>query len=54
MTGEALDQEMPNLTGASPGRNWKTWTLRTARRVSEQKDDLESAIRWYEYAADLP
>jgi tetratricopeptide (TPR) repeat protein len=53
LTGKALDQQIAETYArhqAEPGN------LDLARRLgalNEQKDDFESAIRWYQYAADL-
>jgi tetratricopeptide (TPR) repeat protein len=53
LTGEALDQQLAEtyaLHQAEPGN------VDFARRLgalSEQREDLESAIRWYQYTANL-
>ena len=53
LTGEALDQQIAETYA---GHQREPENLDFARRLgvlTEQKDDLESAIRWYEYAANL-
>ncbi len=53
LTGESLDQQ---IAEAYARHQEEPENLDFARRLgalSEQKEDLESAIRWYQYAADL-
>jgi tetratricopeptide (TPR) repeat protein len=53
LTGEALDQQ---ITEAYAQHQAESGNLDIARRLgalNEQKNDIESAIHWYQYAADL-
>jgi len=53
LTGEALDQQIAETYAR---HHVEPENLNFARRLgalSEQKDDFESAIRWYQYTADL-
>ena len=53
LTGEALDQQIAETYAR---HQVEPENLNFARRLgalSEQKDDFESAIRWYQYTADL-
>jgi tetratricopeptide (TPR) repeat protein len=53
LTGEALDQQIAETYARHQAEPENLDFARRLGALSEQKDDLESAIRWYQYAADL-
>lgn len=53
LTGEALDQQIAETYARHRAEPENLDFARRLGALSEQKDDLESAIRWYQYAADL-
>jgi len=53
LTGEALDQQIAETYALHRGEPENVDFARRLGALSEQKDDFESAIRWYQYAADL-
>jgi tetratricopeptide (TPR) repeat protein len=53
LTGEALDQQIAETYARHHAEPGNVDFARRLGALSEQKDDLESAIRWYQYAADL-
>jgi tetratricopeptide (TPR) repeat protein len=53
LTGEALDQQIAETYAHHQSEPENLDFARRLGALSEQKDDLESAIRWYQYAADL-
>jgi tetratricopeptide (TPR) repeat protein len=53
LTGEALDQQIAETYARHQGEPENLDFARRLGALSEQKEDLESAIRWYQYAADL-
>jgi tetratricopeptide (TPR) repeat protein len=53
LTGEALDQQIAKTYARHQAEPENLDVARRLGALSEQKDDLESAIRWYQYAADL-
>src|ERR1041385_5720403 len=52
-TGEALDQQIAETYARHQSEPENLDFARRLGALSEQKDDFESAIRWYQYAADL-
>src|SRR5678815_1776286 len=52
-TGEALDQQTAETYARHQAKPENLDSARRLGALSEQKDDFESAIRWYQYAADL-
>jgi tetratricopeptide (TPR) repeat protein len=53
LTGEALDQQIAEAYARHQAEPENLDVARRLGALSEQKDDFESAIRWYQYAADL-
>ncbi len=53
LTGEALDQQITETYARHQAEPENLDSARRLAALSEQKDDFESAIRWYQYAADL-
>jgi tetratricopeptide (TPR) repeat protein len=53
LTGEALDRQIAETYARHQAEPENLDFARRLAALSEQKDDLESAIRWYQYAADL-
>ena len=52
LTGEALDQQIAETYARHQAEPENLDFARRLGALSEQKDDFESAIRWYQYAAD--
>src|ERR1700745_517044 len=53
LTGEALDQQIAETYARHQVEPENVGFARRLGALSEQKDDFESAVRWYQYAADL-
>jgi tetratricopeptide (TPR) repeat protein len=53
LTGESLDQQIAEAYALHQAEPENLDFARRLGALSEQKEDLESAIRWYQYAADL-
>jgi tetratricopeptide (TPR) repeat protein len=53
LTGDALDQQIEETYARHQEEPENLDVARRLGALSEQKDDFESAIRWYQYAADL-
>jgi tetratricopeptide (TPR) repeat protein len=53
LTGEALDQQIAQTYARHQAEPENLDFARRLGALSEQKDDFESAIRWYQYAANL-
>jgi len=53
LTGEALDRQIAETYGRHQAEPENLDFARRLGALSEQKDDFESAVRWYQYAADL-
>src|SRR3989440_3301317 len=53
LTGEAIDQQIAETYARHQAEPENLDSARRLGALSEQKDDFESAIRWYQYAADL-
>jgi tetratricopeptide (TPR) repeat protein len=53
LTGEALDQQLAETYARHQAEPENLDFARRLGALSEQKEDLESAIRWYQYSADL-
>jgi len=53
LTGEALDQQIAETYARHEAEPENLDFARRLGALSEQKDDLESALRWYQYSADL-
>jgi len=53
LTGEALNQQIAETYVRHQAEPENLDFARRLGALSEQKDDFESAIRWYQYAADL-
>ena len=53
LTGEALDQQIAETYARHQADPENLDFARRLGVLSEQKEDIESAIRWYQYAADL-
>ena len=53
LTGEALDQQIAETYARHQAEPESLDFARRLGSLSEQKEDFESAIRWYQYAADL-
>jgi tetratricopeptide (TPR) repeat protein len=53
LTGEALEQQIAETYARHQAEPENVDFARRLGALSEQKDDFESAIRWYQYAADL-
>jgi len=53
LTGEALDQQIAETYSRHQAEPENLDFARRLGALSEQKDDFESAIRWYQYAVDI-
>ena len=53
LTGESLDQQIEETYARHQAEPQSVDLARRLGALSEQKEDLESAIAWYQYAADL-
>src|SRR3954449_10664871 len=53
LTAEALDQQIAETYARHQAEPENLDFARRLGALSEQKEDLESAIRWYQYSADL-
>jgi tetratricopeptide (TPR) repeat protein len=53
LTGEALDRQIAETYARHQAQPENVDFVRRLAGLSEQKDDFDSAIRWYQYAADL-
>ena len=53
LTGESLDQQIAETYAAHQGQPENVDLARRLAALSEQNEDIESAIAWYQYAADL-
>jgi len=53
LTGEALEQQIAETYARHQADPENLDFARRLGALNEQKDDFESAIRWYQYAADL-
>jgi tetratricopeptide (TPR) repeat protein len=53
LTGEALDRQIAETYARHQAEPENLDFARRLGALSEQKEDLESAIRWYQYSADL-
>jgi tetratricopeptide (TPR) repeat protein len=53
LTGDALDQQIEETYARHQAEPENLDVARRLGALSEQKDDFGSAIRWYQYAADL-
>jgi tetratricopeptide (TPR) repeat protein len=53
LTGEALDQQIVETYARHQAEPENLDFARRLGALSEQKDDFESAIRWYQYASNL-
>src|SRR4051794_35233512 len=53
LTGEALDQQIAEVTVQQQAQPKNVDLIRRLGSLSEQKDDIESAIRWFQTAVDL-
>jgi tetratricopeptide (TPR) repeat protein len=53
LTGEALDQQIAEAEAAQKAQPKNVDLARRLGALYEQKDDIESAIRWYQTAVDL-
>src|SRR5213075_855250 len=53
LTGEALDQQIWETYARHQAEPENLDFARRLAALTEQNDDLDSAIRWYQYAADL-
>jgi tetratricopeptide (TPR) repeat protein len=53
LTGEALDQQITETYARHQAEPENLDFARRLGALSEQKEDLESAIHWYQYTADL-
>ena len=53
LTGEALDQQIAEIYTRHQAEPENLDFARRLGALNEQKDNLELAIRWYQYAADL-
>jgi tetratricopeptide (TPR) repeat protein len=53
LTGEALDQQISEAYARHQAEPENLDFARRLGALSEQKDDFEAAIRWYQYAVDL-
>jgi tetratricopeptide (TPR) repeat protein len=53
LTGEALDQQIAELQAKLEAEPQNIDLARRLGALSEQKDDIESATRWYQRAVDL-
>jgi tetratricopeptide (TPR) repeat protein len=53
LTGEALEQQIAELEAQQQAKPQNVDLARRLGALSEQKDDIESAIKWYQRAVDL-
>jgi tetratricopeptide (TPR) repeat protein len=53
LTGESLDQQIAETHAAHQAQPENVDLARRLGALNEQKDDLDSAIAWYQYAVDL-
>src|SRR5437016_701535 len=53
LTGEALDQQMAELQALQQSQPQNVDLARRLGALCEQKDDIESAIKWYQRAVEL-
>ena len=53
LSGEALDQQIAETYARHQAEPENVDFARRLGELGEQRDDFESAIRWYQYAADL-
>ena len=53
LTGEALDQQIAELQGRQRAEPQNIDLARRLGSLCEQKDDIESAIKWYQRAVEL-
>jgi tetratricopeptide (TPR) repeat protein len=53
LTGEALDQQIAELETRQRSEPMNVDLLRKLGALNEQKDDVESAVRWYQRAVEL-
>jgi tetratricopeptide (TPR) repeat protein len=53
LTGESLDQQIAETYAAHQAQPDNVDLARRLGALSEEKEDVESAIAWYQYAADL-
>lgn len=53
LSGEALDQQIAELTAQQQSQPKNVDLARKLGALHEQKDEIESAIRWYQTAVDL-
>src|SRR3989475_4898846 len=53
LTGEALDQQMAELQGLQQSQPQNVDLARRLGALCEQRDDIESAIKWYQRAVEL-
>jgi tetratricopeptide (TPR) repeat protein len=53
LTGEALEQQIAELKAQQQAKPQNVDLARRLGALSEQKDDIESAIKWYQRAVDL-
>ena len=54
LTGESLEQQIAETYAGTPERAAKRRSgAKRLGALNEQKEDIESAIAWYQYAADL-
>jgi tetratricopeptide (TPR) repeat protein len=53
LTGEALKQQIAELEAQQQAKPQNVDLARRLGALSEQKDDIESAIKWYQLAVDL-
>ena len=53
LTGEAIEQQIAELEAQQQAKPQNVDLARRLGALSEQKDDIESAIKWYQRAVDL-
>src|SRR5947199_5613566 len=53
LTGESLDQQIAETYARHKAEPANVDLARRLGRLNEQKEDLEAAVGWYQYAADL-
>src|SRR5438045_3197828 len=53
LTGESLDQQITEIYARHKAEPANVDLLRRLGVLNEQKEDLEAAVGWYQYAADL-
>src|SRR5206468_10552674 len=53
LTGEALDQQIAEVAAQQQAQPKNVDLARRLGSLYEQKDDIESAVRWYQSAVDL-